>query len=45
MSRTKVPLSGPLLPHWEGLRADLIERGYAPSSLCKFEYLLGRLSG
>jgi hypothetical protein len=45
MSFSKVPMSGPLLPHLEGMRAALVERGYAPQTVVNYEHLLGRLSG
>lgn len=45
MSRPKVPMSGPLYPHVEGVRAALADRGYAPSSVLICERALGRLSG
>ena len=45
MSRSQVVLSGPLQPHVEGLRAVLVEQGYAPGTLEKYEQLLAVLSG
>ena len=45
MSRSKVVLSGPLQPHAEGLRAVLVEQGYAAGTQEKYEQLLAVLSG